>query len=40
MVRKNIPGYSTLVFDIDLVGIYRAGATVPKTTLRHCKADG
>lgn len=27
---KNIPGYSTLVFDIDLVGIYRAGATVPK----------
>jgi FKBP-type peptidyl-prolyl cis-trans isomerase FklB len=26
---SSIPAYSTLVFDIDLVGIYRAGADVP-----------
>ncbi len=27
---SSVPGYSTLVFDIDLVGIYRAGADIPK----------
>ena len=27
---KSIPGCSTLIFDIDLVGIYRAGADIPK----------